>query len=76
VETSLLELAETLLRIMGSSLAVEHAPERSVNSVRRRLADVTNARRELGFEARVGLEEGLRELVQWWHHEKERLSVA
>src|SRR5689334_21315610 len=31
VETSLLELAETLLRVMGSNLSVEHGPARAVN---------------------------------------------
>lgn len=71
VETSLLELAETLLKIMGSDLSVEHGPERTVNAVRRRLADVTSAQRELGFEARVGLEDGLTKLVKWWQSARE-----
>ncbi|PUA82357.1 NAD-dependent epimerase/dehydratase family protein [Nocardioides currus] len=65
-ETSLLELAQTLLRAMDSDLPVEHGPERAVNGVTRRLADTTAARRDLGFVAEVGLEEGLRELVEWW----------
>ncbi len=65
-ETSLLELAEALLRVMGSDLSVEHGPERAVNGVVRRLADTSAARRDLGFEATVGLEEGLSELVEWW----------
>ncbi|WP_141014149.1 NAD-dependent epimerase/dehydratase family protein [Nocardioides sambongensis] len=65
-ETSLLELAETLLRVMGSDLGVEHGPERAVNGVVRRLADTTAAARDLGFKTEVGLEEGLRELVEWW----------
>lgn len=65
-ETSLLTLAETLLRVMGSELPVEHGPERAVNGVVRRLADVAAARRDLGFETTVGLAQGLRELVQWW----------
>lgn len=65
-ETSLLQLAEALLRVMGSDLAVEHGPERGVNAVRRRLADVEAARRDLGFTAEVGLEEGLAALVAWW----------
>lgn len=65
-ETSLLELATTLLRVMGSDLSVEHGPERAVNGVVRRLADTRAARRDLGFVASVGLEEGLRELVEWW----------
>ena len=65
-ETSLLGLAEALLRAMGSGLEVEHGPDRAVNGVVRRLADTSAARHDLGFEAVVGLEEGLRELVEWW----------
>lgn len=65
-ETSLVELAETLLRVMGADPGVEYGPERKVNDVVRRLADVSAARRDLGFEATTGLEEGLRELVEWW----------
>ncbi|PYR23980.1 MAG: NAD-dependent epimerase, partial [Acidobacteria bacterium] len=38
-ETSLKTVAETLLRAMGSSLRPEHAAERKVNPVPRRLAD-------------------------------------
>ncbi len=65
-ESSLLELAQTLLRVMGSDLAVEHGPERAVNGVARRLADTSAAMRDLGFKAEVDLEEGLRALVEWW----------
>lgn len=65
-ETSLLELADSLLRAMDSDLRVVHGPARAVNGVVRRLADTTAARRDLGFIAEVPLEEGLRELVQWW----------
>ena len=55
-----------LLEVMGSDLPVEHGPERAVNKVPRRLADTTPAREQLGFEAEVDLEEGLRRLVDWW----------
>ena len=65
-ETSLLELARALLRAMDSELDVEHGPERAVNGVVRRQADTAAARRDLGFSAETGLEEGLRELVDWW----------
>ncbi len=68
-ETSLLELAHLLIEVMGSEVAVEHGPERAVNKVPRRLADTTLARERLGFEAEVGLEEGLRRLVEWWRAE-------
>ena len=75
-ETSLLELAEALLRVMGSDLDVEHGPERAVNGVSRRLADTSAAERDLGFRARVGLEDGLRELVQWWRPLREEISAG
>ncbi|WP_185996044.1 NAD-dependent epimerase/dehydratase family protein [Nocardioides campestrisoli] len=75
-ETSLLELAETLLRVMGSDRAVEHGPERAVNGVVRRLADVSAARRDLGFVASTGLEQGLAELVQWWRPLREEIAAS
>jgi UDP-glucose 4-epimerase len=66
VETSLKELANTLLKVMGSDLKPEYGTERKVNAVSRRLADVSAARRLLGFEANIPLEEGLHRLVSWW----------
>ena len=66
VETSLNDLATTLLKVMGSSLQPEYGPARKVNAVSRRLADIQNAKNRIGFEAEFGLEEGLRRLVFWW----------
>ncbi len=70
VETSLNDLACTLLRVMGSSVLPEHGPERKVNAVPRRLASTSDASTRIGFNATVSLEEGLRRLVQWWRLEK------
>jgi len=69
-ETSLNDLARQLLQVMGSELAIEYGPARKVNPVPRRLAEVSRARRDLGFEASVTLEEGLRRLVAWWRSER------
>jgi UDP-glucose 4-epimerase len=76
VETSLRELAGMLLNVMDSDLPVEHGPERGVNKVPRRLADTTSAREQLGFEAEVGVEEGLRRLVDWWRAEQAASTSA
>ena len=70
VETSLNELARMLLAVMGSHQHPQHAEARKVNPVPRRLASVEAASRETGFHAAVGLEEGLRDLVGWWWHER------
>jgi len=76
-ETSLLELAEALLRVMDAEgLGVEHGPERAVNGVVRRLADTSAARRDLGFQATIGLDEGLRQLVEWWAPLREEISAG
>ena len=69
-ETSLNDLADALLQVMGSKLKPEYGPERKVNPVPRRLADTRAARERLGFTAEVSLEEGLRRLVKWWQAEK------
>lgn len=75
-ETSLLDLATALLRAMDSDLGVEHGPERAVNGVTRRLADTSAARRDLGFEATIGLEDGLRQLVEWWRPLRDEIAAG
>jgi UDP-glucose 4-epimerase len=72
VETSLNELAAALSRAMEMRIAPEHGPARTVNPVPRRLASTEKARRLLGFEASVPLDEGLSRLVAWWRAERVR----
>lgn len=70
-ETSLLQLAQSLTSVMArSGLTPEFAPERSVNPVPRRLASTAKAEQLLGFRAGVPLQEGLRDLVDWWRAEQ------
>jgi UDP-glucose 4-epimerase len=73
-ETSLKELAAALSEAMKSDLVPEHGPARAVNGVTRRLADTTAAADRLGFRAEIGLDDGLRGLVEWWRANRE--SVA
>ena len=73
-ETSLLELAQTLLaRRWAPTSTSSSAP--SAPSTRSPAAwpTPTAARDRLGFEAEVDLEEGLRRLVEWWRAEREPL---
>ena len=74
-ETSLKELAQKLAATMGSNAAVEHAAERKVNPVPRRLADTSKAKQMLGFEAQISLDDGLRSLVRWWQEERTAAAV-
>lgn len=69
-ETSLKQLLETLLRVNDSKLTPEFCEENTVNPVNRRLADNRKAKRQLNFEPSVALEEGLKELSQWYFEKK------
>jgi nucleoside-diphosphate-sugar epimerase len=68
-ETSLTELALALGKVMGVNLPPEYGPERKATPVWRRLADTRKAERQIGFKAKVSLDDGLRQLVSWWASE-------
>lgn len=70
-ESSLLELAEMLAAEMGAAhLRPIHQAERAVNPVPKRQADIRRAAEVIGFSPAVTLEEGLRDLVNWWRAER------
>ncbi|WP_447646072.1 SDR family NAD(P)-dependent oxidoreductase [Nocardioides zeae] len=79
-ETSLRELADALLAVMGAEtgrdLVPVHGPARAVNGVVRRLADVRAAREDLGFVAATDLADGLAELVRWWRPLREEVRAG
>jgi UDP-glucose 4-epimerase len=70
VQTSLNELCELLLRLTHSRLQPEYREPRKVANVQARRAAVEKAENMLQFRARVSLEEGLRELIDWRHMAK------
>jgi len=76
VETSLLGLLQTLLKVTGSTLKPEFLPARTVNPVPRRLADTRKAENLLGFKAKVDVEEGMRRLIAWRNELLARQSRA
>jgi dTDP-glucose 4,6-dehydratase len=71
-ELSLLELAETVIRVTGakSEIVFEALP---VDDPQVRQPDITRARQLLGWEPQVGLEEGLRRVLE--STRRESLSV-
>ncbi|SEP74619.1 NAD-dependent epimerase/dehydratase family protein [Natrinema salaciae] len=60
--TSIRELAETIRDATDSSSTIAHCEPRA-GDIRHSGADTSKAARDLGFEARVGLESGIRSLV-------------
>ncbi len=64
-ELTVLELAEAVRRVVGSSSPVEFVP-RPVDDPSVRQPDISLARSELGWEPRVELEDGLSRTVKWF----------
>jgi len=64
IRTSIKEVAELVLDIMGSDVGIRYEPQ-GVTFVKNRIGSTERARREIGFEAHMPLEEGLRTLVEW-----------
>ncbi len=63
--TSLKELAGMLVALTGCKQPIKYAPRSQATLVRNRIGSPVRAREEIGFDARIGLEEGLRRLIDW-----------
>ncbi|MGH9467739.1 MAG: UDP-glucuronic acid decarboxylase family protein [Terriglobales bacterium] len=63
VETPILDFARVVARLTGAPAHIAFAPL-PADDPRRRCPDITRARRLLGWEPRVGLEEGLRRTIE------------
>jgi dTDP-glucose 4,6-dehydratase len=64
-EMTILEFAERIKRLTGTSAPLEFK-ELPQDDPKRRQPDITKAKRVLGWEPRVGLEEGLRETIEYF----------
>ena len=73
-QTPVIDLARTISREAGEPLRIEHRPPRS-GDVCHSWADVSLARRELGFSPTVTLEDGLRSTWEWFKL-KRRIGVV
>ena len=62
--TTIKELAELVLRLTGSNQKIRYEPQ-GQTFVKNRIGSTALAKADLGFEATVGLEAGLRELIAW-----------
>lgn len=68
-QTTIKEVAETILNITGSDLNIQYEPE-GQTFVTHRIGDPTKAFKELGFKYQVELREGLQKLIEWRNNQK------
>ncbi|MGC8970382.1 MAG: NAD-dependent epimerase/dehydratase family protein, partial [Conexivisphaera sp.] len=64
-EISVMELAGLILELTGSRSEIVHLPP-FPDDPRRRRPDISRARRELGWEPRTPLREGLSRTIEWF----------
>ena len=68
--TSLKELAERICHLTGCNQPINYAPRNQATLVRNRIGSTTRAAKEIGFTAKIGLDEGLRRLIEWCRADK------
>jgi UDP-glucose 4-epimerase len=63
--TSLKELAEMLINLTGCNEPLKFAPRSQATLVRNRIGCPKRASADLGFDAQVDLQDGLKQLIEW-----------
>lgn len=65
VETRILDLAEWINRLAGNTVPIDLKPARTWDRSGKRVGCPEKARAELGFEAEVDLQSGLKRTIEW-----------
>ncbi|MGZ3885598.1 MAG: NAD-dependent epimerase/dehydratase family protein [Bacteroidia bacterium] len=72
VETNLKQMLDCLLKVNNADLTPVYKEANSVNPVSRRLADISKAKKLLGYEPSISLEQGLKELSAWYFEKQKQ----
>jgi UDP-glucose 4-epimerase len=73
VRTTVKELAGLLLELTGSKQTIQYEPG-GLTFVKNRVGATEKAKREIDFEAKVSLREGLAHLIAWRREHKEQVE--
>ncbi|WP_421790306.1 NAD-dependent epimerase/dehydratase family protein [Hyphobacterium sp.] len=75
IRTSLKELAEMLLNLTGSNQPINYVERSQATLVRNRIGCPKKASEQIGFDAQIDLEEGLRRLIDWRANHKAEVEA-
>ncbi|MET0296214.1 MAG: NAD-dependent epimerase/dehydratase family protein [Microbacterium sp.] len=64
-KTTVVDVVDALFRAFGTSVPVTISGNYRVGDIRHNVADTTRLRDVLGFESRVGFDEGIERFVEW-----------
>ena len=65
VETTIRELAEVITKTTGNTAPLDIRPAREWDKSGRRFGSTEKSFRELGFQAKISIDEGIERTVQW-----------
>jgi nucleoside-diphosphate-sugar epimerase len=74
-EFTVAEFAQLVLRVTGSDSPVEHLPL-PVDDPTRRCPVITRASQVLGWQPKIGVEDGVRRTVEWFRSRPEEVRMA
>ena len=73
IETSVLDLAKTFMKVAGVTVPIEHAPAKA-GEARRSAVAIAKAKAEIGWSPDVGLEAGLAETFRWFAAQQQQTT--
>jgi nucleoside-diphosphate-sugar epimerase len=76
VETSILDLAQSINNLTGNPAPIEFRPRRDWDHSGRRFGSTEKSKRELGFEAQTPLHEGLEKTVAWTRENMDMIEAC
>ncbi|PIR33571.1 MAG: epimerase, partial [Alphaproteobacteria bacterium CG11_big_fil_rev_8_21_14_0_20_44_7] len=65
VETTINELAETVIAETKTASLIEREPPRPVDTIKRRVLDISLVQKDLGWQPTTSLAEGIRLAIEW-----------
>jgi nucleoside-diphosphate-sugar epimerase len=67
-------LAEKINKMTGNKNPIEYLPARAWDRSGKRFGSTAKAQRELGFKAKISLDEGLERTIRWTQENKELIK--
>jgi UDP-glucose 4-epimerase len=75
-ETTVNQLATSICAISGRDVRPQHTDRRDIDNIRRRVLSIEKSRRELRWEPKMTLENGLRATYEWLVRQDGQGAVA
>jgi UDP-glucose 4-epimerase len=75
-ETTVNQLAQSILKITESSSTIEHVNNRDIDNISRRSINIGKAMADLNYQPQYSITEGLKKTVSWFKRSVERVSLS